>query len=147
MPPEVKAITQDREIRSGVPCITGTRFPLSRLLAEMLGGRGLRDVCEDFSQDYGKAANALNELARFVDDPFSLQPKVDQHTEQPVDWPTEPGWWWMDRPGCKPTLVNLFPGVEYVRIVSIFKWTRQECNESGTRFLPAHAPTFPPRET
>lgn len=65
--------------------------------------------------------------------------------EQPVPWPTEPGWWWMDAKRIAGMqLVECFG--DNLQILNASSMNRGTAASVGARFLPAHIPTFPPRE-
>ena len=63
--------------------------------------------------------------------------------DKPVDWPTEPGWWWMETPSGKAH-VYYFDGT--IIVSGLCFYTRDEAIENKARFLPASVPTFPTRE-
>lgn len=60
-----QAITNNPGIRSGQPILTGTRFPVAILLAELAEGEHtLDEIAEDYSLDPATCRLALEELAR-----------------------------------------------------------------------------------
>lgn len=60
----------DPDRRGGIPCIKGTRFPLSTILAELATGMcTLRQVCTNYDLTYEVVEKALNSLSWLVDHP------------------------------------------------------------------------------
>lgn len=69
----------------------------------------------------------------------------DQHAQQPVDWPTEPGWWWIDIDHPLHPVPRLCRYVDGQILLNDNRYiTREGCERTTCRFLPAHIPTFPP---
>tara|TARA_Y100000310_G_C20594798_1_gene769938 strand:+ start:50 stop:277 length:228 start_codon:yes stop_codon:yes gene_type:complete len=64
---ELKYITVDKEIISGQPVITGTRFPLAQLLSQLSSRETIPDIAEDFDIDASGLEHALLELAYFIE--------------------------------------------------------------------------------
>jgi uncharacterized protein (DUF433 family) len=62
-----KCIWTDSLRLSGRPCLRDTRFPLSKLLAELAYGRSLHDIAEDFSLDLSLCQGALDDLAVYLE--------------------------------------------------------------------------------
>lgn len=65
----VDFITSDPERMGGAPCITGTRFTLAQLTAELSrGDMSLAEIADDFDLNFDAARGALNQLANFLCD-------------------------------------------------------------------------------
>lgn len=59
----IEGITCDPDVRGGEPVLTGTRFPLSTLLAELADSRAMLEVVQDYDLPYGLPQKALEKLA------------------------------------------------------------------------------------
>lgn len=68
-----------------------------------------------------------------------------QHTQQPVDWPTEPGMYWMDSDANSERVLTTFDGGGVWFDGGLLG--QITAAKYRARFLPAHVPTFPPRES
>ena len=58
-----QVLVSDQNRMGGVPCIKGTRFTFSQLLAELADGSSLTEICDDFDLDYKACTDALNAVA------------------------------------------------------------------------------------
>ena len=91
--------------------------------------------------------DAGNDLLVWYDRDGSVGGIVD-----PIDWPTESGWYWMETSlTCKtkkPPILGMLhnDGTFTVYDASLWLWTQKQCEYQGARFIRAHVPTFPPRE-
>ena len=50
-------------IRGGAPCIRGTRFTISQLLAELADGNSLQNICKDMKLDFEDCQTVLNAIS------------------------------------------------------------------------------------
>ena len=107
-------------------------------------GVWFQSACPELWYENRKAAGSVSAVC--VDGVFFRGP----NDTQPVDWPTEPGWWWMEtRSTCK---MKEPPILGHSRVDGMFTvdgsslWSRKQCEYQSARFLRAHVPTFPPRE-
>jgi uncharacterized protein (DUF433 family) len=57
------------ELRSGVPVLRGTRFPLSRVLAELADDSRISDLARDYDLEVSTLKGFLEGLARMFDRP------------------------------------------------------------------------------
>jgi uncharacterized protein (DUF433 family) len=67
------AIQVDPHRHSGFPCLPGTRFPLSRVVAEIADGPSVGELAGQFDLDSAVIQAALRELARWLDRPFASE--------------------------------------------------------------------------
>ncbi len=92
-------------------------------------------------------AESIFDFLESLANPFAeIWKLIDQHTQQPVDWPTEPGWWWMDIPSRESIICMANGGDVWLKGVNGVTYSKTECDRRGARFLPLFIPTFPPRE-
>lgn len=80
---------------------------------------------------------------------YIIRGQLTEEPQQPVGWPTEPGWWLMEVPDSAghPTLVRYETQSNIVSKSNGTFYGRTLCETWQARFLPAHLPVFPPRET
>lgn len=57
-------------VRSGVPVLRGTRFPLSQVLAELAAGRTIGEISDDWELDKTTIVAFLEGLSIQLDRPF-----------------------------------------------------------------------------
>lgn len=51
----------------GKPCVSGERFSVAQLLAELAGGRSLKDIAEKFDIPHESLINVLHDLSKLFD--------------------------------------------------------------------------------
>lgn len=71
---------------------------------------------------------------------------TDQHTAQSVDWPTSPGWWWMETENYPQPRIVTFDAERGLITLHGNGYVHRAVSKWKARFLPANIPTFPPRE-
>ena len=60
----LSSISTDPLVRSGAPVIPGTRFPVAVLLFNLAeGDLNLREICDEYGQDYEAAKDIMVEIA------------------------------------------------------------------------------------
>ncbi len=60
----LSSISIDPMVRSGAPVIPGTRFPVAVLLFNLAeGDLSLREICDEYEQDYEAAKDIMAEIA------------------------------------------------------------------------------------
>lgn len=64
---EIKNVVIEPLIRSGVPCISGTRIPVSLFFAELAADRKVSEIANDLNIDYLKLISILDSLADAFD--------------------------------------------------------------------------------
>lgn len=66
-----ESVTVDPEVRGGVPVLKDTRFPLSRILAELAAGASITQLAEDYEIDEKTIRSFLEGLAIHLDRPVA----------------------------------------------------------------------------
>ena len=61
------AVSRDLGVSGGKPVLSGTRFPLSRVFAELAAGQDVSEIADDYELEREKLANILDSLAIFLD--------------------------------------------------------------------------------
>ena len=69
-PIQSDAIVVDPDIRSGVPVLAGTRFPFYMILAELVVGKDIHEIANDFDLDEDLVRQALADVAKWIGQPF-----------------------------------------------------------------------------
>mgnify|MGYP001590735529 FL=1 len=83
MPTKIaRAIEEDPKRRSGVPVITGTRFTLAQLIAEIADGPAPHDFSTNFDQNEPIVRQALHELSVLLNVPLSLTALVNNSDQE-----------------------------------------------------------------
>ncbi len=60
----------DPETRSGVPLLRGTRFPVSRILADLADGLDVKEIADDYDLDLVLIMKLLDGMAAYLGRPF-----------------------------------------------------------------------------
>jgi uncharacterized protein (DUF433 family) len=63
----------DKDMRSGVPCVKGTRVPVSQILAELSEGHSLASICDDMELNQIEVADAIMDIANFLNRNWSSE--------------------------------------------------------------------------
>ena len=66
-----KLIEIDPEKRGGIPVLMGSRFPISRLFAEVASGRSIVDIAEDKDLDIVEVRQIFEAFASYLGRPFA----------------------------------------------------------------------------
>lgn len=70
------SVSVDRSIRSGLPVFTGTRVPVSQVIAEIADGESIFDVAEDLEIDQAVLQEFFRGLSAALDVPIGLSEPV-----------------------------------------------------------------------
>lgn len=62
-----EAVWIDPDRMGGKPCLMGTRFPVSSVIAELAGGTNIKEIAEEFDLDEETIKSFLNGLAMMLD--------------------------------------------------------------------------------
>jgi uncharacterized protein (DUF433 family) len=65
------SVDVDKDIRSGVPVIKDTRFPVARLLAELANGLTINAIADDYDLNVDTLASLLDGMASCLNRPLT----------------------------------------------------------------------------